>query len=117
MPSIAIHKKNRRSRMRAFTLTIIPNSGEHVRQWRISFSSIYFILALCFILVGVLIFSILRQKPVNTEKMESSELASAWIARWELLETGKNEIRKNLDKLKEIGDEYFKTIFKIKTKS
>ncbi|MBV6493143.1 MAG: hypothetical protein LDLANPLL_01158 [Turneriella sp.] len=112
MRRLALKKKKRFTKSRAFTLAIIPNSQHHKREWRISYAAIYFVFTMLILLGVVLIFSIWRQAPVTYEKKESAELAAAWIARWNLLENGKNEIRKNLDQLKEIGDDYYKTIFK-----
>jgi murein DD-endopeptidase MepM/ murein hydrolase activator NlpD len=102
----------RRASGRAFTLAVIPSSGGFKREWRISYATIYFFLALL-VSTGVLIaFALARKAPLDADKKISSELAAAWLARWEILEKGKERITANLDDLKTIGDEYYLAIFK-----
>ena len=104
--------RERRSSGRALTVAIIPSSGGHKREWRISYATIYFLLALFLSTVSLIAFALLRKAPLDADKKVSSELAAAWLARWEILEKGKERITANLDDLKTVGDEYFEAIFK-----
>ena len=104
--------RERRSSGRALTLAIIPSSGGHKREWRISYATLWFFAALFFSVAGLITYALLRKAPLDADKKISSELAAAWLARWEILEKGKERITANLDDLKTVGDEYFTTIFK-----
>jgi len=106
-------ERSRRARLdtRAFTLAVIPAQGGFKREWRIAYSAIYFILAVLATTGLLIAFSIWQQQPLEEDKRLSGELASAWLARWEILENGKYRITENLDDLKKIGDDYYRTIF------
>ena len=109
----ADRERARRARLdtRAFTLAVIPAHGGFKREWRIAYSAIYFLLAVL-LTTGLLIaFSLWQRAPLEEDKRLSGELASAWLARWEILENGKYRITENLDDLKKIGDDYYRTIF------
>ncbi len=106
-------ERSRRARLdtRAFTLAVIPAQGGFKREWRIAYSAIYFILGVLATTGLLIAFSIWQQQPLEEDKRLSGELASAWLARWEILENGKYRITENLDDLKKIGDDYYRTIF------
>jgi len=111
--SAAEYSRERRARLdtRAFTLAVIPAQGGFKREWRIAYSAIYFIFGILIVTAGLIAFSLLQRAPLEEDKRVSAELASAWLARWEILENGKYRIAENLDDLQKIGDEYYRTIF------
>lgn len=104
--------RGRRSSGRALTLAVIPASGAHKREWRISYATIYFLFFLVLSTAALIAFALVRKAPLEADKKVSSELAAAWLARWEILEKGKERITANLDDLKTVGEEYFTAIFK-----
>lgn len=99
---------------RAFTLAVIPSSGGFKREWRIAYSAVYFVLAILLTTSLLIAFSVWQRGSLEEDKRLSGDLASAWLARWEILENGKYRITENLDELQKIGDEYFRTIFGVK---
>ncbi len=105
-------QRERRSSGRALTVAIIPSSGGHKREWRISYATIYFFLMLFISTAALITYALLRRAPLDADKKVSAELASAWLARWEILEKGKERITANLDDLKTVGEKYYTTIFK-----
>lgn len=105
-------KRGRRARPApAFTLSLIPASGGFKRDFRISYATVYFFLALFFATGLLIAFSVYQSKPLDEEKQSSAELARAWLARREILENGKAVIEANLDDLKAIGEGYYRHIF------
>lgn len=104
--------RRRQNNEKAFTLAAIPAHGGFKREWRITYATIYFVAGLLIATAGVIVFSYFRRPVLELDRKESSELTSGWVARWEILEHGKERITANLDDLKNIGDEYFTAIFK-----
>jgi murein DD-endopeptidase MepM/ murein hydrolase activator NlpD len=95
----------------AFTVAIIPATTGFKREWRVSYAVLWFFLTLA-VLVGCLIaFALLYKPQLEEDKRLSAEAASAWLARWEILEKGKDRITANLDELQKIGEDYYRTIF------
>ncbi len=96
---------------RAFTLAVIPAGGGFKREWRIAYSAVYFVVGILLTVSALIALSLWQRSALEEDKKLSGELASAWLARWEILENGKYRITENLDELQKIGDEYFRTIF------
>lgn len=96
---------------RASTLAVIPAHGGFKREWRIAYSAVFFLLAALLTVAALIAFSLWQRAPLEEDKRVSAELASAWLARWEILENGKYRITENLDELQKIGDDYYRTIF------
>lgn len=107
----ALKQRRRQNNEKAFTLAIIPAGGGFKREWRIPYATIYFVLTLITAVAGIIAFSVYRRQVLEHDRQASSELTSGWVARWEILEHGKKRITENLDDLKKVGEEYFKTIF------
>ncbi len=103
--------RRRQNTEKAFTLAVIPAHGGFKREWRVTYATIYFIAGLLIATAGIIIFSYFRRPVLESDRKESAELTSGWVARWEILEHGKERITANLDDLKNIGEEYFNTIF------
>lgn len=105
------NSRRRRYSGQAFTLAVIPTSGGFKREWRISYLTIYFFLALFFSISTLIAWSQLYKSRLEADKTNSEAITHAWLARWEILESGKEKITANLDDLKQIGDEYYHAIF------
>ena len=103
--------RRRQNNEKAFTLAVIPASGGFKREWRVAYATIYFLLGLLAAIAAIIAFSYFRRPLLESDRKESSELTSGWVARWEILEHGKARITANLDDLKTVGDEYYRTIF------
>lgn len=95
----------------AFTLAIIPATTGFKREWRVAYATIWFFLALLGIVGCLITFAVLKRAALEADKQLSEEAASAWLARWEILEKGKDRISANLDELQKIGEDYYRTIF------
>lgn len=95
----------------AFTLAIIPATAGFKREWRVAYATIWFLFSLL-ALVGCFIAIAVSMKPaLDADKIASEEAAAAWLARWEILEKGKDRITANLDELQKIGEDYYRAIF------
>lgn len=103
--------RRRQNNEKAFTLAVIPAGGGFKREWRIAYATIYFFAGLLAAITGIIAFSYFRRPLLESDRKESSELTSGWVARWEILEHGKARITANLDDLKTVGEEYYQTIF------
>lgn len=95
----------------AFTIALIPTTGGFKREWRVPYRVLWYFAALCFLVAVIIALSVLSKSALDEDKRLSRETASAWLARWEILEKGKNRISANLDELQKIGEEYYKIIF------
>ncbi len=95
----------------AFTLAIIPATTGFKREWRISYAALWFFFSMLTLAACLIAYAILKRPALETDKRLSEEAAAAWLARWEILEKGKEKITENLDELQKIGEEYYKTIF------
>lgn len=111
------HKDGGRARRlsgKAFTLAVIPNYGGFKREWRVSYLTLWFFLALDIGIGALIAVSELRKETLDQDRKISADVASAWLARQDILEYGKRRITANLDELKKIGDGYFRSIFGVK---
>jgi murein DD-endopeptidase MepM/ murein hydrolase activator NlpD len=95
----------------AFTLAIIPASAGFKREWRVSYATVWFFLAIMALAAWAILFALFKKPVLEADKRISEEVASAWLARWEILQQGKDRITANLDELQKIGDDYYRTIF------
>lgn len=105
--------RRRRDSGQAFTLTVIPASSGFKREWRISYVTIYFFLSMFIAVSALIAWSLVFKARLEADKQSSEAITHAWLARWEILESGKEKITANLDDLKQIGDEYYRTIFNV----
>lgn len=103
--------RNRLKGTGAFTIAVIPSGAGFKREWRISYTAVWFFLMLVFTTAAFITLSVIRKPVLEEDKRVSGEIASAWLARWEILEKGKDRITANLDELQKIGDDYYQTIF------
>lgn len=94
-------------------MAIIPSNGGFKREWRISYATMYFFLLLILTICGLIAFSLFFRTSLESDRDQSQATTYAWLARQEILETGKAKITANLDDLKQIGEEYFRTIFSV----
>lgn len=107
-------QKNLRQRLKggsAFTVAVIPSATGFKREWRVSYSTVWFFFALAVLIASFITFAIRSKPALEEDKRLSEEAAAAWLARWEILEKGKDRITANLDELQKIGEEYYQTIF------
>lgn len=95
----------------AFTIALIPATGGFKREWRVPYRVLWYFAALCLLVAVIIALSVLSKSVLEEDKRLSQETASAWLARWEILEKGKNRISANLDELQKIGEVYYKIIF------
>lgn len=107
-------RTNLRQRLKggsAFTLAIIPATAGFKREWRVSYATVWFFLTMLGLVGSFITFAVLTRPALEADKQLSEEAASAWLARWEILEKGKDRITANLDELQKIGEDYYRTIF------
>lgn len=95
----------------AFTIALIPAAGGFKREWRVPYRVLWYFVFLGFLIASIIMLSVLSKPALDEDKRLSHEAAAAWLARWEILEKGKNRISANLDELQKIGGDYYKTIF------
>ncbi|MCX7631883.1 MAG: M23 family metallopeptidase [Turneriella sp.] len=104
-------RSQRRQAHRAITIAVIPASGHGKRQWQISYRTLALVISLLCCMAIFLLFSLLRVPWLESERRISQAETAAWLARWEILERGKERISANLDELQQIGIHYYRTLF------
>jgi murein DD-endopeptidase MepM/ murein hydrolase activator NlpD len=106
------HRSKHHKDALAFTLAIIPATAGHKREWRVTYATVWFLLTLLGLLAGLMAFALWKKPALEADQQVSEEAAAAWLARWKILEKGKERITQNLDELQKIGEDYYHSLFK-----
>lgn len=104
-------KKRRGKEKAAFTIALIPSGGGFKKEWRISLAGLRYISLLLLLLFSFIVFSLFQKYQLEQERLRTNDEAQAWLARWEILENGKERITQNLNDLQKVGEKYYRTIF------